>query len=312
MTPLPLPPRLSLAALVLAASTLAGCKDAPRGADAYGNFEATKVRVAAEVGGRLVGFTAREGERLEAGQPVGAVEATGIELERGQVAASRRASASRIASVDAQLAVLAEQKRLAVTELARLERLAADQAATPQQLEKGKSDLAVLERQIRQAGTQKTTIDADLSAIDAQLARIDDRLARTPIKNPAAGTVLTRYVEASELVAAGQPLYDLADLSSLELRAYASGAQLPQLRLGQEVAVAIDDGREADRTLPGTISWIASQSEFTPSTVQTKEERVDLVYAFKVRVANPEGRIKIGMPGEVRFNAATPVEGGRP
>lgn len=312
MSPLPSLTRLPLATLALTALALAGCKEEPQGADAYGNFEATQVRVSAEVGGRLVGFTVHEGDRLEAGQAVGDVEATGIELEREQVVASRRASASRVESVEAQLAVLAEQKRLAATELARLERLAADQAATPQQLEKGRSDLAVLERQIRQVGTQKTTIGADLAAFDAQLARIDDRLGRTPVKNPVAGTVLTRYAEASELVAAGQPLYDVADLSSLELRAYVSGAQLPRLRLGQEVAVAIDDGAKTDRTLPGTVSWIASQAEFTPSTVQTKEERVDLVYAFKVRVENPEGRIKIGMPGEVRFKPAAPAAESRP
>ena len=291
---------------------MAGCKEKPKSADAYGNFEAVKVRVSAEAAGRLLDFVVKEGDRLAAGQVVGSVEATPLELERAQVVASRTASATRIVSVEAQLAVLAEQKRLAGVELARLRRLAADQAATPQQLEKGKSEVAVLERQIRQVGSQRTTIGADLAAFDAQLARIDDKIARAPIRNPIAGTVLTRYVEASELVAAGQPLYDLADLSSLELRAYVSGAQLPQLKLGQEVAVAIDDGVKSDRTLRGVVSWIAPQAEFTPSTVQTKEERVDLVYAFKVRVQNPEGRIKIGMPGEVRFAPQAGAPGSRP
>jgi HlyD family secretion protein len=250
-----------------------------------------------------------EGDRLAAGLRVGSVETTSLELERAQLVANRRASASRTAAVAAQVAVLAEQRRLAAFELARLERLAADRAATPQQLDRGKSALAVLDRQIRQAATQDETIAAELSSFDAQIARLDDRIANSPVENPIDGTVLTRYAEAHELVAAGQPLYDIADLSSLELRAYASGAQLPRLALGQRVEVAIDEDKKSDRTLPGTISWIASQAEFTPSTVQTKEERVDLVYAFKVRVANPEGRIKIGMPGEVRLAApASPAE----
>ena len=117
--------------------------------------------------------------------------------------------------------------------------------------------------------------------------------------NHVAGTVLTTYVEGQELVSPGQPLYDLADLSTLELRAYASGAQLPQLSLGDQVTVAVDAPGGGETRLPGEISWIASTAEFTPSTLQTKEERVDLVYAFKVRVRNPDGLLKIGMPGEV-------------
>lgn len=305
-----------LGPLLLSVALLAaGCKPKAERADAYGNFEATKVRVAAEVGGRLLGFAVEEGDRIEAGVRVGSVETAPLELERGQIEATRRASASRTEGVAAQVAVLQEQRRLAVTEMARLERLAADRAATPQQLDRGRSEVAVLDRQIRQAATQRSTIEAEVAAFDAQIARLNDRIARARVTNPIGGTVLTRYAEAHELVAAGQPLYDVADLSTIELRAYASGAQLPRLALGQRVEVAVDDGPKTDRRLPGTVSWISSQAEFTPSTVQTKEERVDLVYAFKVRVANPEGRIKIGMPGEVWLpgRAASPAgKGAKP
>lgn len=289
---------LSMLLLSLAFAT-AGCHGDDDGADAFGQFEATEVRVAAELGGRLLVFPVEEGQTLGAGEVVARVETTALELERVQLLANRQASASRTAAVEAQIAVLAAQRRLASSELVRFERLAADQAATPQQLDRARSEVAVLERQIEQTAVQRTTIADELAALDAQLARLDDRIARAVVHNPVAGTVLTVYAEPQELVAAGQPLYDVADLSIVELRAYVSGAQLPELTLGQQVEVAIDENATENRRLPGVISWIASQAEFTPSTLQTKEERVDQVYAFKVRVENPAGRLKIGMPGEV-------------
>lgn len=286
---------LLLTGLVFAA----GCGNGDDGADAYGNFEATEVRVAAEIGGRLLDFPVEEGQQLESGATVGRIEITALELEKAQIEANRRASASRSASVDAQLKVLEEQKQLAESELARVESLAADHAATPQQLDRARSELAVLKAQIRQTATQRTTIADEVAALGAGVAKVEDRIARAWVTNPVAGTVLTTYAEAHELVAPGQPLYDIADLSTLELRAYASGAQLPELSLGQAVTVAVDAAGGGERELPGEISWIASTAEFTPSTLQTKEERVDLVYAFKVRVRNPDGLLKIGMPGEV-------------
>jgi HlyD family secretion protein len=287
---------LLFAGLLLAIS---GCGNGAPSADAYGNFEATEVRVAAELGGRLLDFPVDEGQRLEAGATVGRIETTALELEKAQLEASRQASASRTASVDAQLKVLEEQRRFAASELRRAEELAADGAATPQQLDRARSEVAVLAAQIRQAATQRKTIADEVTALDANLSRLDDRIARAGLVNPVAGTVLTVYAQPQELVAAGQPLYDIADLSALELRAYASGAQLPEISLGQEVEVAVDAAGGGERRLKGEISWIATTAEFTPSTLQTKEERVDLVYAFKVRVANPDGRLKIGMPGEV-------------
>jgi HlyD family secretion protein len=307
LLPKPLMPMLLVPMLL--ALLLAACQKPAATSDAYGNFEATRVRVAAELPGRLLELGVDEGQALTAGQVVGRVEAVGLDLERAQLVASRGATASRTASIDAQIAVLAVQKKLATSELARLERLAAAEAATRQQLDRATAELAVLEKQIRQSETQRATVALDLATLDAQLARLDDRRGRDTIKNPLAGTVLTVFAEPSELVTTGQPLYEIADLSALELKAFASGALLPRLALGQEVEVLIDEDATTNRSLRGTISWIASQAEFTPSTLQTKEERVELVYAFKVRVPNPEGRIKIGMPGEVRLSATSSTPG---
>ena len=287
-------------ALGLVAGTF-GCGNGADGPDAYGNFEADVVRVAAEVGGRLVAFQVDEGQRLSAGADVAAVDATPIELELAQIDANRAATESRRASVEAQAKVLETQLRLALAEQERVEQLAADQAATPQQRDRAASEVAVLRARMAEARTQLATIADEVAAIAAGRQRVEDRRERAKIKNPIDGTVLTTFVEAHEVVSAGQPLYEVADLDELELRAYASGAQLPQLRLGQSVQVEIDAPGGGTQRRPGVVRWIASSAEFTPSTLQTKEERVDLVYAFRVAVANADGVLKIGMPAEVYF-----------
>jgi len=291
-------PTVSITLLTLALAAV-GCTAGEPGADAFGNFEATEVRVAAEVGGRLLEFPVEAGQTLAAGATVARGETTALELEQAQLAARHQATLSRRQAVDAQIATLQEQQRLAVAELARTEALVADQAATPQQLDRVRSEAAVLEQRIREARAQYPTLADEAAVVDAQMASLEDRIARAAVVNPVAGTVLTVYAEPGELVAPGQRLYDIADLSALKLRAYVSGAQLARLTLGQSVEVAIDQDGDSLRFLPGEIVWIASEAEFTPSTLQTREERVDRVYAFKVRVANPDGVLKIGMPGEV-------------
>lgn len=278
-----------------------GCGNGVATPDAYGNFEADPVRVAAEVGGRLDAFAVQEGVGLVAGAEVGSIDSTPIELELAQIDASRRASASRQAAVEAQLRVLDAQLQLAHRERQRLEQLAADAAATPQQIDRADVEIAVLRARLAEAKAQLVTIADEVAAIAAQRQRVEDRLGRARIVNPIAGTVLTKFVEQHELVAVGQPLYEIADLSEIELRAYVSGAQLPALRLGQSVAVAVDaTGGGTDRR-DGRVRWIAATAEFTPSTLQTKEERVELVYAFRVAVPNGDGKLKIGMPAEVFF-----------
>ncbi|RMH53954.1 MAG: HlyD family efflux transporter periplasmic adaptor subunit [Bacteroidetes bacterium] len=299
-----LPRRGRVAALLgLAALTLASCRSGPPASDAYGTFEATEVVVAAEVGGRLLHLSVEEGQYLEAGRPVGVVDTTQLVLQRAQIQARREAARARLPGLDAELAVLEAQREVAEKEWHRLQNLVAAEAAPRQQLDDVEGQLRVLERRMASVRAQRPALLGEVAALDAQIAQIQDQIARSVIVNPVAGTVLVTFAEAHELTTPGRPLYRLAPLDTLYLRAYVSGAQLPHVRLGQPVTVLIDETATDNRALPGTITWIASEAEFTPRFIQTKEERVNLVYAVRVRVPNPRGALKIGMPGEVRFDA---------
>ncbi len=285
----------------LAVILVAGCTGGNDLADAYGNFEATEVLVSAAATGRIMRLDVVEGEDVTEGSVVGVVDTVQFALQRSQLRASRTAVRSKIRGVEAQIAVLTEQRRVANRDYERLRRLAADQAATQKQLDDVEGQIAVFDRQIEHARTQLSTIRAEIAALDAQIAQIQDQIDKAKIENPVSGTVLAKYAESQEVTAYGKPLYKVADLSTMELRAYVSGAQLPALRLGQEVEVRVDRDRGESASLDGHVSWISSEAEFTPKLIQTKEERVNLVYAFKVRVENREGLLKIGMPGEVWF-----------
>lgn len=288
---------LALAIVVL----LAGCGSDDRVSDAYGNFEATEVLISSEAAGRIMVLDVEEGSELGAGQTIGHVDTVQLALQRDQLIANRAALQSRIDGVLAQIHVLEEQRRVATVELDRIKRLMEARAATQKQLDDIEGQISVIDRQILSTRSQNATIRREIDAVDAQIRQIEDRIRRSIIVNPVPGTVLVKLVEAYEQIGVGSPLYKIADLSSVYLRAYVSGDQLPALRLGQNVTVLVDRNRSENQSLEGQVSWIASDAEFTPKTIQTKEERVDLVYAFKVRVLNPDGLIKIGMPGEVRF-----------
>lgn len=289
------------AALAALALSVAACTAGDDGSDAFGNFEATEVLVSAEVPGRLVRLAVREGDAVEAGVEVGLVDTLQLSLRADQVRAQRAAVRSRLAGVTAQIGVLEEQRRVAERERARFEALLADGAATGKQMDDVDGQMRVLDRQIASARTQYDPIRAEMEVLDAQLATSVDQIRRSRIVNPVAGTVLATYAEPSEMTAAGRPLYKVARLDTLDLRAYVSGAQLPHVRIGQRVTVLIDEDADSERSLEGVVTWIAAEAEFTPKLIQTKEERVSLVYAIRVRVPNPEGRLKIGMPGEVDF-----------
>jgi HlyD family secretion protein len=327
---------------ILAAVAATGCGARPQ-PDAYGNVEAVEVIVGAEAAGRLVSYSVVEGQTLAADAVVGAIDAAQLGFERAQAAAQRTATASRIDEVRRQIAVIDSQRSAAIAqrdaaraqkaalvsqhEIAkrayeRTSRLAAEQAATAQQLDQAERDfktlgdqiaaqdeqisaqdkqVAALANQIQAARAQEQTIRAQVAAADAQVEQIGERLRKTDVRNPAAGTVLTTYVRAGEMVQAGQPLYRIANLKSVEVRAYVSEPQLARIRLGQAAAVTVDAGRGARQTLRGAITWVASQAEFTPTPIQTREERADLVYAVKIGVANTDGVLKIGMPADVEF-----------
>jgi HlyD family secretion protein len=290
--------RLSIgrATLVLGAVVLASCRT--EDVDAYGNFESTEVTVAAEMGGRLLSLGIEEGDRVTQGSAVGVVDTVPLLLERRALIARRGAGASRAREASANIAALDVQRAIADRELARTERLLQAAAATAQQGDRAERDARMAREQLAGARAARGTAAQELAALDAEVALIDDRLARSRIVSPQDGTVLARYAEPGEYVQAGQPLFKLASLDSLTFRAYVSGSQLTRLRLGQQVTVGVDRA-DSIAPLPGRITWIASAAEFTPTPIQTRDERADQVYAVKVAVANPDGALRIGMPGEL-------------
>jgi HlyD family secretion protein len=219
-------------------------------------------------------------------------------LERQGLVARRAAAASRTRESGANIGALEVQRSIADRELARTERLLKQAAATAQQGDQAEHDARVVREQLEGARAARASAQQEVAAVDAQIASLDDKLARSRVTSPLAGTVLARYVEAGEFVQAGQPLFKLASLDSLTFRAYVSNAQLTRLKLGQEVRVGVDRA-DSIATMSGRVTWIASAVEFTPTPIQTRDERADQVYAVKVAVANPDGRLRIGMPGEL-------------
>ncbi len=292
--------------LVVSISLATGCGSNQKTSDAYGNFESTEVTVSSEVAGRLVRLDVTEGQRLQAGSVIGLVDTTQFALRRDELRARRAAVRARFPSVVAQEDVLKTQRNVAARELERFENLVSQGAATAKTLDDLRGQLEVLDSQIANARAANPPIMAELSVMDAQLASLEDQIGRARLVNPVNGVVLTTFASESELTSPGRPLYRIAALDTLELRAYVSGAQLPRVILGQEVTVIVDYDESSNQTLRGTISWISSQAEFTPKFIQTKEERVSLVYAVKVRVPNPDGVLKLGMPGEIRFAGTGP------
>lgn len=286
--------------LIVAVLALAGCSNNNKDADAYGNFEAVEVLVASEVQGKLVEFKAEEGLSLKEGEKVGLVDTVQLSLRREQLVAQRRASASRIQNILSQIQVQEEHRKTLLVDKKRIENLLKDKAVPEKQLDDINGRIDVTESQIASIRTQNETVLGELAAIDKQIDQLNDQIARCKIINPLDGVVLEKYIEPSEIAIPGKALYKIADISKMILKVYVSGAQLPTVKIGQKVKVFIDQDEDANQQLEGEITWISPQAEFTPKIIQTKEERVNLVYAIKVSVKN-DGRIKIGMPGEIQL-----------
>ena len=282
--------------------TFLGCGrgDAP---DAYGNFEATETVVSAETGGSLLWFTPIEGQQVGPGTTLGVIDTTRLALDREQLGAQRTAVRARVSEAERQIGVLAVQREIAGRTYARTRRLFAEQAATAQQLDQAERDYRVLGEQIAALRAQRNSVTQDVAASGARVAQIAERIAKSRISAPFAGTVLATYARAGEYVQPGQPLFRLASLDTLTLRAYVTEPQLALLKLGQRVQISVDRG-EGDRlTVPGTVTWISAKAEFTPTPVQTRDERTELVYAVKIHVKNGDGVLKIGMPADVTLPA---------
>lgn len=279
---------------------LSGCKDGNSKSDAYGNFEADEVIISSETTGKLIQFDGEEGRNVKAGEVLALIDSSTLSLQIKQLEAQKNATGTQKLNLRSQIDVTQQQLKNVKVNQQRLHRLFADKAATQQQLDDVDGQAKVLEDQIQSQRTQFVSIDSQLAVVDAQLALARNQLEKSVIRSPVNGTILEKYTELGELAAPAKALVKLADLSELDLRVYVSGAQLPSVKLGQEVDVLIDEDKQTNQALKGEVSWISMEAEFTPKIIQTKEERVKLVYAVKVKVKN-DGRLKVGMPGEVNF-----------
>jgi HlyD family secretion protein len=300
-------------------SFLAACQTSAPKADAYGNFEADERIISAEANGKILALSVEEGQELAAGQWVGAIDSVQIALKIEQLQASIKAVIAKSPAIGAQLAIFEKQIAAVQQQLAtldrekrRVENLLKSDAATPKQLDDINAQIEAAQRQLDLIGQQKSASDASLGVqkggllaevlpLQKQLAQLDDQLAKCRIINPVKGTLLVKYAEPGEVTAFGKPLYKIADLNTLTLRAYVAGDQLTQIKTGQDLKVLVDAGNGNQQEFSGKVRWISPKAEFTPKVVQTREERVNLVYAVKIDVPNPDGLLKIGMPAEVTF-----------
>lgn len=319
----------SFALLLLVSFALGGCDNSDE-SDAYGNFEATEITVSAQADGQLLTFDVQEGEQLRVGQEVGRIDSTQfaaqrdvlqaqvrqLEAQQGALRAQEEAARLQIGEARAQVEAFESQLATAGKERDRTRRMLESGAATEREMNDLEGRVTTLSAQVRQAearvgsataqvsvlAAQRTALVAQVQAMQAQVGQVEDRLSKTVVRTPASGTVLTVVVREGELVRTGSPLFTIADLNPLTLRAYVTADQLAGLRLGMSVDVRVDDGSGGLMSRPGTLSFIATEAEFTPSTIQTRDSRADLVYAVEVRTPNEDGLLKRGMPGEVLFS----------
>lgn len=281
----------------LIVSSFISCNKDSEKADGYGNFEATEVTISAEANGKLLSFAVEEGTVLEPNTQVGLIDTTQLYLNKQQLIATKNTIFSKSKNVLSQNSVLQEQLKTTLIEQKRIKNMFAENAATQRQVDEINGKVNVLKEQIKSVGTQNAPITNEAQSIDAQIEKINDQIQKSNITNPIKGTVLAKYAEPNEITAFGKPLYKIADISEMTLRVYVSETQLPQLKIAQKVNIKIDAEKEM-KSYPGTISWISPSAEFTPKVIQTKEERVNLVYAVKIKVKN-DGSLKIGMPAEM-------------
>jgi HlyD family secretion protein len=304
--------------LVILPALLAGCSSNNGNSDAEGTFEADEVIVSAEVPGRITSLNLDEGSVLKKDSVVGEIDSIPLELQKAQLEATIDALHQKTTDVRPQVKLLQDQIAVQRVQLSDdilerdlTERLIKADAATTKQLDDWNSQVDMLKKQIAvneqqiqvqetTTGTQNSTVLSENKPLRKSVAEINDQLKRANIKNPVSGTVLTKYAMAGEETTAGKALYKIADLSVITLRAYITGTQLAEVKLNQDVKVLVDSTESTYRTYPGVITFISGQAEFTPKTIQTKDERANLVYAIKIHVKN-DGYLKIGMYGEVKF-----------
>ncbi|MDD2278585.1 MAG: efflux RND transporter periplasmic adaptor subunit [Bacteroidales bacterium] len=285
---------------IISIALFAGCSGNGDQADAYGTFEATEVIVSAETSGRILKFDVAKGSEIAKGEQIVLVDTTLFHLQKDEIDAGIKSISTRIGSVNAQNEILNQQIANLNINIERTENMLKNEAATQKQYDDLLGQRAVLQKQIVANSTQRASIEAEISVYKTKRATMDEQINRCSVKSPLKGTLIEKYAEEGELTGAGRPLAKIADLSVIKLKVYVSGAQLGSIKLGGQCTVRVDDGDTGYKTFQGMISHIAEKAEFTPKIIQTKEERVTLVYAVTIDVAN-DGTMKSGMPGEAIF-----------
>ncbi|WEK18125.1 MAG: HlyD family efflux transporter periplasmic adaptor subunit [Candidatus Pedobacter colombiensis] len=294
--------KISFAAITIL--FLISCGNKEQAYDASGTFEAVETIVSAEATGVIKALNLEEGQVLKAGETVGYIDSTQLYLKKKQLEAQITAVLVKKPDVAAQVAAYQEQLKQALREQRRITNMLKSDAATPKQLDDANAQVAIIKKQIAAQestlGITSAGLNKETLPLDAQIEQLNDQLSKSKIVNEVEGTVLTKYAEVNEMAITGKPLYKISDLSSIILRAYITGNQLPSVKLGQKVEVLVDDANGKYKTYDGTIEWVSDKAEFTPKTIQTKDERANLVYAIKIKVKN-DGYLKIGMYGEIRL-----------
>lgn len=280
------------------------CKNSDSDYDASGTFETDEVIVSAEAMGKITRFDVQEGQTLVAGQIVGTIDSTQLYLKKLQLEASQKALENSRPDIKKQIAVIEQQISTAKTEKRRVENLLKANAANTKQLDDINAQIAVLEKQLSATKTSLESASEGVTnnnnSIEIQIKQIQDQLDKCKITSPVSGVVLLKYAEMGELAAAGKAMFKIGNLDQLTLRAYITEDQLSKIKLGQKVKVFTDYGKDGSKTFEGTVNWISDKAEFTPKTIQTRDERANLVYAVKILVKN-DGYLKIGMYGDVKF-----------
>ncbi len=287
--------------IICAALLLTGCKSKTIEADAFGNFEATEVIVSAETGGRILQFNALEGTQIHKGAIIALIDTTLPYLQKAEIDAGMKSVRTRISSINAQNDIMNQQIENLMVNISRVEKMMKDDAATQKQFDDLTGQVAVLQKQIAANNTQKSSVASEISVFESKKTTLNEQINRSCVKSPLKGTVIEKYSETGEITAVGKPLVKIADLSVVKLKVYVSGAQLGSVKTGNQCIVRTDNGEKGFSSYTGTISYISGKAEFTPKIIQTKEERVTLVYAVNIDVIN-DGTLKSGMPGEAIFS----------
>ncbi len=287
--------------LVLGSLLLVSCKDDNNNtSDAFGNFDVDETIISAETAGKLEQFSIQEGATVKVGAVVGSIDSTNLLLERNSIEANKLTVSAKLTAINAEIKVLNTQLKVIKKEHNRVVKLIKSDAATQKQLDDIEGNMEIIKSRMTAASAQKPAVKAQLEVIDANIAKVNNQIKKCTIINPVEGIVLTKLVEKHELVAPGRPLYKVANPDKIYLKAYVTGTQVSGLKQGQKVSIIIDNTDGDFATIEGIINWISEEAEFTPKLIQTREERVSLVYAIKIGFDNP-GTVKIGMPGEVKF-----------